>query len=144
MNFTERAASCDDFEFLFELKKVAEYEAVSRVFGWDEDLQRQLHENEWSQAKPTIIEVDGKRVGSYLFEPQQGGGYYFGRFFLLPEYQGKGIGSGVLESCITKSRTRTISLCYLIGNQVHSLYERYGFRVTGQDEHFVYMRNQCS
>ncbi len=140
MKYKERAASHDDFEFLFGLKKAAEYDAVSRVFGWDEALQRQLHEQEWNEAKPTVIELDGKRIGSYLFEAQ-GDGYYFGRFFLLPEYQGMGIGSAVMKACIARSGSKTIHLCYLIGNQVHSLYERFGFKVVSQDEHFAYMRN---
>jgi hypothetical protein len=47
MKYKERAASQDDFEFLFELKKAAEYDAVSRVFGWNEALQRQLHEQDF-------------------------------------------------------------------------------------------------
>ncbi|NOH31751.1 GNAT family N-acetyltransferase [Vibrio mediterranei] len=140
MTYSERAARSNDFDFLFELKKAAEYEAVSRVFGWDESLQRHLHEVEWSQAKPTIIEIDGKRIGSYLLKPQDGG-YYFGRFFLLPDYQGKGIGSAVIKDCIGKAKSQPITLCYLVGNQVHSLYERHGFRVTHQDEHFVHMCN---
>jgi hypothetical protein len=53
MGYTERKATIEDFEFLFELKKAAEYEAIVRLFGWDEALQRQLHENEWLQARPT-------------------------------------------------------------------------------------------
>lgn len=139
MGYTERKATIEDFEFLFELKKAAEYEAIVQVFGWDEALQRQLHENEWLQARPTIIMKNDKRIGSYLFVPQEEG-YYFGRFFLLPEHQGKGIGSAIIESCIHSAQSATISLCYLIGNPVQSLYERYGFKVMNQDEHFVYMQ----
>jgi len=143
MKYTERVASGDDFEFLFELKKAAEYDAVSRVFGWDEMLQRQIHEEEWSHAKPTIIEVNGVRAGSYLFQPQ-GSNYYFGRFFLMPQFQGQGIGSAVIENCIAKATPKSIDLCHLIGNKVNSLYVRHGFKVTGKDDHFVYMQYTCS
>ncbi len=139
MNYLEREASNNDFDFLFELKKEAEYEAVLHVFGWDETFQRQLHEQEWKKAKPTVIESCGKKVGSYLFQPTEDG-FYFGRFFLLQEFQGQGIGSSILKSCIAKAGQETIFLCYLHGNHVHSLYERHGFEVTCKDEHFVYMK----
>ncbi len=143
MNYTERQASNEDYEFLYELKKAEEYDAVTRVFGWDEPLQRSLHEKDWNHAKPTIIEISGNRVGSYLLEPKSDG-YYFGRFFLFPHYQGCGIGAAVLKSCIQKASGKTIRLCYLQGNQVQSLYIRHGFQVTEQDEHFVHMQYKCS
>lgn len=142
MKYTERAATDDDFDFLYELKKAAELDAVSRVFGWDEKVQCQIHEEEWSKARPTILEVSGNRVGSYLFE-LKGDSYNFGRFFLLPEYQGQGIGSSVINDCIARAKPKAIELCYLVGNKVHRLYERHGFIETGKDEHFVYMRYHC-
>ncbi len=34
--FVARQAELGDYEFLFELKKAAEYEPINTVFGWDE------------------------------------------------------------------------------------------------------------
>ncbi|HBK3331618.1 TPA: GNAT family N-acetyltransferase, partial [Vibrio parahaemolyticus] len=66
---------------------------------------------------------------------------YFGRFFLLAQYQGKGIGSQVLKDVIeiAAQKSLPIKLCYLQGNRVGQLYKRLGFEVTGQDEQFVHM-----
>ncbi|MCF9125062.1 GNAT family N-acetyltransferase [Vibrio parahaemolyticus] len=113
--FEVREAIDEDNEFLFELKKAAEYEPVKAVFGWEENAQQEIHRNEWNEAKPTIIEIEGAPVGSYLVQahPEH---LYFGRFFLLPACQGKGI-----------------------GNRVGQLYERFGFEVASQDEQFVHM-----
>ncbi|EJE8540648.1 N-acetyltransferase, partial [Vibrio vulnificus] len=36
MFYKEREATVDDYEFLFELKKLAEFDAIKSVFGWDE------------------------------------------------------------------------------------------------------------
>ncbi len=78
--FEVREAIDEDYEFLFELKKSAEYEPVKAAFGWDENVQKEIHRNEWSEAKPTIIEIEGVPVGSYLVQahPEH---LYFGRFF---------------------------------------------------------------
>ncbi|WP_319556388.1 GNAT family N-acetyltransferase [uncultured Vibrio sp.] len=138
--FEVREAIDEDYEFLFELKKTAEYEPIKAVFGWDENVQKEIHRNEWNEAKPTIIEIDGDPVGSYLVQahPEH---LYFGRFFLLPHCQGKGIGSQVLKTVIQLANEKSlpIQLCYLQGNRVGQLYKRLGFEVTRQDEQFVHM-----
>ncbi len=138
--YETRKAENSDYEFLFELKKSAEFEPIKAVFGWDENVQRDIHRDEWNEGKPTIIEVDGFAVGSYLvqFHSEY---LYFGRFFLLPQYQGKGIGSQVLKDVIeiASQKSLTIKLCYLQGNRVGQLYKRFGFEVSGQDEQFVHM-----
>ncbi|EGQ7830893.1 GNAT family N-acetyltransferase, partial [Vibrio parahaemolyticus] len=92
------------------------------------------------EEKPTIIEVDGVAVGSYLVQCHSEH-LYFGRFFLLPEYQGKGIGSQVLKAVteLAEQKSLPIKLCYLQGNRVGQLYKRFGFEVTGQNEQFVHM-----
>ncbi|EJC6798638.1 GNAT family N-acetyltransferase [Vibrio parahaemolyticus] len=138
--FEVREAIDEDYEFLFELKKAAEYEPVKAVFGWDENVQKEIHRNEWNEAKPTIIEIEGAPVGSYLVQNHPDH-LYFGRFFLLPACQGKGIGSQVLKTVIQLANEKSLSiqLCYLQGNRVGQLYKRFGFEVTKQDEQFVHM-----
>ncbi|WP_274008796.1 GNAT family N-acetyltransferase [Vibrio parahaemolyticus] len=138
--FEVREAIDEDYEFLFELKKAAEYEPVKAVFGWEENVQKEIHRNEWNEAKPTIIEMEGAPVGSYLVQAHSEH-LYFGRFFLVPACQGKGIGSQVLKTVIQLANEKSlpIQLCYLQGNRVGQLYERFGFEVTSQDEQFVHM-----
>ncbi len=138
--FVTRQAEVEDYDFLFNLKKVAEYEPIKAIFGWDENVQIEIHRSEWEESKPTIIEVNGFRVGSYLVQ-YKSDHLYFGRFFLLPEYQGNGIGSQVLSTVIQLAQEKSlpIKLCYLQGNRVGQLYKRFGFEVTAQDSQFVHM-----
>lgn len=138
--FTSRMAQADDFEFLFELKKAAEYLPIKAVFGWDETIQREIHQQEWDEVKPTIIEVNHQRVGSYLVQYHEDH-IYFGRFFLLPEMQGKGIGSAILKHVIEEAKQLELptKLVYLQGNRVGELYARMGFEITSQDHQFVRM-----
>ncbi|WP_371826052.1 GNAT family N-acetyltransferase [Photobacterium sp. GJ3] len=140
--------------FVFKLKKAAEREAVTQIFGWDETLQYQLHLSEWQDCKPLLILMDGTPIGSVLLEmiapechsnteqdsrdlPQS----YFSRFFLFPQWQGRGIGSAVLGAVIAWSDTdqRPCRLMYLQGNPVGTLYRRFGFEMVAEDSQFVTM-----
>ncbi|PST92014.1 N-acetyltransferase [Photobacterium jeanii] len=140
INYHTRLATDDDYEFLFELKKQAEYEPIKAVFGWDETVQRRIHAEEWFEERPWIIEQNGVRIGSFLIQ-DQGEHFYFCRFFILPAYQGKGIGSAILHHAIARAKKaqKPITLSYLQGNRVGELYLRHGFVHTGEDKLFVYM-----
>nr|WP_114764385.1 GNAT family N-acetyltransferase [Vibrio rhodolitus] len=141
ITFCIREALESDFEFLFELKKAAEKGPIEQVFGWDENVQWQMHQEEWDEAKPSIITHNGQAIGSYLVQ-QNSDDIYFGRFFILPQYQGQGIGSAIMREIITLSQRMRlpIRLLYLQGNRVGELYCRHGFEVTSETEQFVYMQ----
>ena len=145
MKFSTRSANNNDFEFLFELKKVAEFEAIKAIFGWDDEIQREIHHDEWSEERPTIIEISGNEIGSFLLQ-NKGDYFYFCRFFLLPDFHGKGIGSKILSQCldIADSERKSIKLCYLQGNRVGELYHKFGFKVISKDAQFVYMQRQST
>ncbi|MBW3695387.1 N-acetyltransferase [Vibrio sp. T187] len=143
MKIHTRDAQESDYEFLFHLKKAAEYDAIKAVFGWDEPTQWCIHQQEWQEERPTIIECDDQPIGSFLLQ-RFDTHLYFGRFFLLPDFHGQGVGSGILQNVIEQSETAQldIKLCYLVGNRVGSLYQRYGFEVTSQDSQFIHMLRQ--
>ena len=142
--FVTRTAKSDDYEFLFQLKKSAEFEPIKSVFGWDEKVQREIHHQEWKKEKPTIVEINGIAVGSYLIK-QNTDYLYFERFFLMPEYQGQGIGTNILKELVKLSDRYNLSikLCYLQGNKVATLYKRFKFEVISEDAKFVYMIKHC-
>ncbi|MFD2178333.1 acetyltransferase [Veronia pacifica] len=138
--YKARLGNNTDFEFLYQVKVAAEYDAINQVFGWDEELQRTIHLDDWEQGKPNIISIDGQKVGSYLLL-DKGEYFYFCRFFLLPEFQGRGIGSKILSECLTLAglKNKPVRLCFLQGNKVERLYRKFGFNVYGEDKQFVYM-----
>ena len=140
MNLEYRLATEQDYDFTFNLKKSAEYGPINAIFGWDEPLQQQMHAEEWSVGKPMLICIDGIAVGSYKIEKNTDH-INFCRFFLLPEHQGKGIGSKVLKQLITLAKEKQLpcKLSHLQGNRVGELYARFGFVIDGSDSQFVYM-----
>jgi len=122
-------------EFSYQVKKEAEGEYITHMFGWDEDVQRDFHDRAWQEQKPDIITYDGKPIGT-IATIEGEDCIEIGQFFILPDYQNKGIGTCLLKSILDKADRlgKNIALCFLKNNPVKSLYVRNGFRVVDTDE----------
>jgi GNAT superfamily N-acetyltransferase len=122
-------------EFSYQVKKAAEGDYITSMFGWDEDVQRDFHVRAWQEQKPDIITYDGKLIGTIATVESQDR-VEIGQFFILPEYQGKGIGTHLLRSILDKADRsgRNVTLKFLKNNPVKSLYVRNGFRLVRTSE----------
>ena len=60
---TLRNAGPNDRHFAYEVKRAAMREYVERVWGWDEDQQRQLHDRGFREQDVQVITLDGEDVG---------------------------------------------------------------------------------
>lgn len=124
-----------DFEFSFKLKKAAMGPYIEEKWGWDDDFQRQFHTDHFTQRRFKFISIDDQDVGSFWFE-RFSDHWRFGEFYILPEFQNKGIGTHILSSAIVeadKSRL-PIRLEYLKWNKVGSLYNKLGFKIISENE----------
>ena len=117
-------------EFSYEVKKAAEGEYITLMFGWEEDVQRDFHAKAWQQQKPDIITYGGKPIGT-IANIESEDCIEIGQLFILPDYQNKGIGTHLLRSILDKAdqQGRNVTLKFLTNNPVKSLYVRHGFRV---------------
>jgi GNAT superfamily N-acetyltransferase len=122
-------------EFSYQVKKAAEGEYIVSMFGWDEDVQRDFHARAWQEQKPDIITYDGKPIGT-VGTVEGGDCIEIGQFFILPEYQNKGIGTHLLRSILDRADRlgRNVTLKFLKNNRVESLYVRHGFRLVYTSE----------
>ena len=136
-------ASDDDYEFAYQVKKVAEGDLVRTVFGWDEAVQRDFHEREWTERRPGIIRLEDTSVGTVDVR-EADGCVDIGRFFILPEYQNKGIGSSILRQVTERADQGGLvtSLAFLKGNRAEALYRRHGFRLVRRTPTHVYMKRR--
>jgi len=127
-------------EFSYQVKKAAEGEYITVMFGWDEGVQRDFHAKAWQQQKPHIITYDGKLIGT-IATVESEDYIEIGQFFILPDYQNKGIGTHLLKSILDKADQfgKNVTLKFLKDNPVKSLYVRNGFRVVHTDDipHYV-------
>jgi GNAT superfamily N-acetyltransferase len=127
-------------EFSYQVKKAAEGDYITSMFGWDEDVQRDFHVRAWQEQKPDIITYDGKLIGTIATVESQDC-VEIGQFFILPEHQRKGVGTYLLKSILDKADRlgKNVTLKFLKNNPVKSLYVRHGFRVVDTDEILCHM-----
>lgn len=132
-------------EFGYQVKKAAEGEYITSMFGWDENVQRSYHSKAWQEQKPDIIIYDGKPIGT-IATIESEDCIEVGQFFILPEYQNKGIGTYLLKSILEKADRlgKNVTLRFLKNNPVKSLYVRNGFRIVDTSEMLYYMERNVS
>jgi GNAT superfamily N-acetyltransferase len=132
-------------EFSYQVKKAAEGEYITSMFGWDENVQRSYHSKAWQQQKPDIITYDGKPVGTIATIVSEDC-IEVGQFFILPEYQNKGIGTYLLKSILEKADRlgKNVTLRFLKNNPAKSLYVRNGFRLVDAGEILYCMERKVS
>ena len=131
------------YEFIYRVKKEAYGEYIRRIYGWEENIQRKFFAKDWETLKPNVILYDNQPVGTFCFTKKEGnffaGRFFIEHFYILPEYQNKGIGSFVLKTLLDTADDAIlpVNLMYLNFNPAASLYARNGFKVIETKEPFV-------
>ena len=124
-----------DYEFIYELKKNAYKQYVELNWGaWDEAAQREYFKKFIEAYKDTtyLIELDEKVIGFYNDEFLENGDYEVGNICIIPEYQGKGIGTKILKDVLEQYSDKDIHIQYFKQNPVGNLYQRLGFVPNGE------------
>jgi ribosomal protein S18 acetylase RimI-like enzyme len=103
-------------------------EYVEPIYGWDDEVQRTYHAAWFDPDRLSIIEdEDGTAVG-VLDVSDEGDHLYLSRIAILPEAQGRGIGTAVVRDLLASGRTVRL---HVFSNNVRArrFYERLGFTV---------------
>lgn len=140
-NLKLRKATADDSEFAYQTKKAAFREYVEKVWGWNEDEQRQLHQRRFTSQDFYVIQVSGNDVGVMAIV-RQPDCVKVNQMFILPEYQGKGIGAVCMNQIIkeaTASRLPIRLQVLKVNHRAAVFYKRLGFRKTGESDTHILM-----
>lgn len=130
-----------DRDFVFETYKATLQKHVEWAWGWDEKFQR---EGFWTHHPITefqVIAVGEARAGGMHVEI--GSSRNFVRMiFLLPEFQGRGLGSALLCREVDRARSsgKCLELKVVKNNPAKLLYDRLGFVLVEQDNATYHMR----
>ncbi|MCP1314600.1 MULTISPECIES: GNAT family N-acetyltransferase [unclassified Halomonas] len=107
---------------------------VERQFGvWDDKLQKPAFDEKWRQGDFEILALNGTYVGAVWITKEEGF-IQLRDIFLVPEYQGQGIGTQVVREELKKARAANMPLRLRVLKQSHAiaLYERLGFTRCGE------------
>ena len=129
-------------EFVYQVKKNAYKKYVEEYYGkWDEEEQRKYYENFIEKVKDAawIIQLNGQDIGFFNGMTLDDGSYEIGNICIIPEYQGKGIGTSVLNDIMSLHNNQDLHIQYFKSNPVGRLYERLGFILVGEDDYHYKM-----
>jgi len=141
MNVNLRKATTVDSEFAYQTKKAAFRSYVEMVWGWDEAEQRQMHERRFADQEFQVVQASGTDIGilAVVREPDC---IKVNQLFILPQYQGKGIGEVCMMRLITDAKQNRLSIrlrVLKVNTRAASFYRRLGFIEIGANDTHVMM-----
>jgi GNAT superfamily N-acetyltransferase len=140
---TLRMAGPDDRELLFHVFKMSLGPYIAQTYGtWQEDEQRTRFFEGLKPETHQIVEHAGQPVGllSVVHAP---GVVMLNRVFLLPPFQGRGLGGRLVRQVLADADAvgLPVRLRVLKVNPARRLYERVGFvEIERTETHFVMER----
>ncbi len=133
MIFSQRDATADDIEFIYQLRLLTMKKDFENTFGWNEDEQRKSAADEIKNTK--IIMIEQKDIGVIKVIPRSKE-LHLHQMQFLPKYQGNGIGTKLVCSILGRAKKLGIPVTLLVlkGAAAKRLYDRLGFLVTSEYE----------
>lgn len=136
-----RAASEDDRDFLYRLHVRTMREVIDATWGWNEEWQRADFAKRFGENEYFVIEARGTALGALCLE-RRTDAIYILELQLLPQYQGSGIGTDVIQGVIRDATRENLAVALSVvpaNHRAKRLYERLGFEVTGVEPPFIRM-----
>ena len=140
--WTLRPATADDHDFIVDVNRAAMGPYLGATFGWNEAKQSVCFDEGFDPSGGQVIQVDGVDVGELLVEvrPHE---LVVARLALLPDWQGRGIGSAIVRKLVERARELESALVLRVfktNPRAARLYESLGFVRTGESATDVSMR----
>jgi ribosomal protein S18 acetylase RimI-like enzyme len=135
-------AAPEDIDRLVPIRLAAMRESLERIGRWDPARAEGRFRAGWDHAHTRLILAGGELAGCVALKPRDGGAVLeLEHFYLMPEAQGRGLGSAVLRLLLAEAdaAARPVRLSVLVGSDAARLYQRHGFRETHRDATDIYM-----
>ncbi|MEU9358659.1 GNAT family N-acetyltransferase [Streptomyces sp. NPDC048301] len=140
LSWALRPALAEDVEAIAELRAVVMRPDLERLGRYDEHRVRQRFRDGYQPGQTEIVLIDDAFAGCAALRPEADG-WWLESFYLAPEVQGRGIGTGVLTALLARADAEgvPVRLQVLQGSAARGLYERHGFVREREDPVDVYM-----
>ena len=134
-----------DSEFVFAVKQAAFREYVEGVWGWDDTYQRDLHNRRFASQDIRIIQFHSTDVG-FLSTRNTPDTFKVDQLYILPDYQGKGIGAACMKRIIDDANReqKPVALQVLkVNTRATAFYQRLGFTIVDENSTHFQMRKDA-
>lgn len=139
--FTLEPLTVADGDFRLEVFRATIKPYLDDLFGWDEATQTAIILDQLKGGTHSAIVTGGQGVGIVQIEASADA-ISLRQIEILPRFQGRGIGTAVTRSlidrCCREGKLLTLHV-FKSNTSALRLYERLGFRVSGQGEHGIEM-----
>jgi ribosomal protein S18 acetylase RimI-like enzyme len=132
----------EDREFLFELFARTMRGVVEQTWGWNDGWQRAEFARRFRRYTVSVVESDARPVGG-LFLEHGPDAIFIHEIQLLPEWQGRGIGTAIVRAVCEQATARGVPVELSVvpaNHRAQRLYERLGFEVFAIESPFIRMR----
>lgn len=143
MDISLRPVRNSDYNFLWNLHKATMKTYVDETWGWNEDFQKEYLDDNFDTQIGQIIECDNKSIG-VIEVKEQDNSVYLINLELVPEFQGRGIGTYRIKRIAEENleKNKSIKLQVLKVNPAQRLYRRLSFKVIDETETHVIMKRK--
>jgi GNAT superfamily N-acetyltransferase len=144
-SFSVRPATADDIDALFVIHRAALGEYVAAMWGWDDALQLKFFREHFRPELRSVIQVRDRLIG-FLDVAERDGCIWLGNIEIEPEYQGKGIGTAIIQELIERARAMGAPLklqVLKVNRRAEALYSRLGFSQIGETATHLLMEHQA-
>ena len=135
----------NDADFFYDVKKTVLKGYIEKIWGWDEAFQLQFHQENYNFLTTYMIQCERIYMGTVEIKEEEKR-IFICSLYLLPVYQGKGIGSGIISQYVNKAadteKRVELEVLKLNVNAIR-LYKRLGFRIAGDDDSKFFMFKDC-
>ena len=138
-----RLATPEDVEFACHVSRETMRGHALATFGaWNEEEARQRCSRNISAGFTQIIELEGVQIGIYVVE-RAADHVQLLQIFILPDYQRRGIGSGLIKRLLAEARAANLPLRLRVlrVNPAFELYRRMGFKVVQETPERYFMEH---
>lgn len=134
-------ATINDADFFYQVKKTVLKGYIEKIWGWNEDFQLQFHKENYNFLTTYIIQSGKTSIGVVEIKEEEKR-IFICSLYVLPAWQGKGIGSGIISRYINKAscakKRVELEVLKLNVNAIR-LYKRLGFEIIGEDDSKFFM-----
>jgi len=126
-----RPATAADFEVTLAIKKQALGPYIEQVWGWEDEFQRAFHSENFKPNSTTLLLYERREIG-LLEAAEEPESFFIQSLLVVPDFQGKGIGTNLLKEFIKKALAvnKPVRLDVLQVNKgALKLYQRLGFTI---------------